>query len=187
MNHVDDHSSPHLYFCIARNEGSYQHVFGTILFTLSLALSQPVLASRSCPQQFDQDFRASRYVIHSSSASRDGQWTFLNACNQVMISSAETVSSVTDIVSDDTVLKLQLHSMFDFGNWSHMQSPNLAFPVAESATRLMGRWAMIIAVLEDRHPGSRVRCDVIMLVDCVQAPALLKNYQSLFMQAISHS
>ena len=77
INHVDGHSISHLYFCIVRNEGSYQHVFGTILFTLSLALSQPVLASRSCPQQFDQDFRASRCVIHSSSASRDGQWTFL--------------------------------------------------------------------------------------------------------------
>ena len=63
--------------------------------------------------------------------------------------------------------------MFDFGvrrNWFHMQSPNLACPVAESAIRPVGQRAIAIALLEeDRHPGSHVRYNSIALYDCVQA------------------
>jgi len=34
----------------------------------------------------------------------------LNACDQAMVSSAETVFPVTAVVSDDLLLELQLHS-----------------------------------------------------------------------------
>jgi len=48
-----------------------------------------------------------------------------------------------------------------------MQSPNLACPVAESATGPMGPRAMTMSE-EDRHLGSRVQYNVITLVNRVQ-------------------